>query len=921
MQSQDNNRVACLSKLYYDVAKYALLDAFHHEPSAPGLDCKKRLCLRATRHSVFFKALFIGAACLLLFFVPLLEQKHSFTNSTNYLTRKEDSEATKNTFLWSSTALEFVLLIVLLLDIVLKGIAFFPFYEISKPIKVPKSEKPNIVKWYIYHHRCFAPYRLVFYAYTFCWAVSFICIIGTLITQDTNWFITTRQLVRPIFLIAQVTMLKKAIKAIFKVSLRQLFVLALFALLFIIIFIFMMIGFGLFPQDRNPALLQHKDNSDSTVNEEGDKYFNSLAEAYWNLIVYLSTANSPDIATPAYEHNRLYYLYFCIFYFIGNFLILKVIAAFYAINFNSFIHESMERTCRHQESSLRWAFENVKMKKDDNGTVDTNKLYNFIVTDLNITDEKHWNDLNLKSNVDYSDFENLITEIFYKKPKKPSGQETTVDSPTEQTKCKARRRMIVFQKFLSFLTNFVSFFVAIFQFFALTVIVIEDYNDTLTDHHSTMAWTMMGFSIVLGIEIITKLVLVIMKCAIRYGDTSCSKQNSNSQNKKNQCKKLLKWFFCGHCLRGRKQFIKFLLLTFDWLLLIAVFVLGLVHLPCLIKEKKCLDFMNHMTLIQITICCIALRMLRMLAEIPIFSVVFKNMIRILFLFIPFLLLGYLFYYEFAVIGMALFHGVNLNDTEAAAECGSYENLEYHPYNFEDFGSTLVLLWNLMVVNNWHVMVDAYVRRTSIYSRIYFVVWWLVSETIINGVIFGLLIEILTTAKGGIEIVIKKFIKDIKKKKSWKDKLSLFLGFYVFSGGKRRILSEANDYSLFDIIKIVCCKIKPNSNQATNSQPGELSSGLQLNIQEEVIPNSDRSSQTGGNTQQDNMVTYESYVTYNDFGDEEESTQESENEELLDSFQDPSWDIFNIMEYKKKRGKQKHGKKPELNNSTSLQRAN
>ncbi|XP_011410207.2 PREDICTED: two pore calcium channel protein 2-like [Amphimedon queenslandica] len=697
-------------------------------------------------------------------------------------------------------------------------------------------------------------------------------------------------------------MLKKALKAIFKVSLRQLFVLASYALLFIVIFVFMMIGFGIFPR-HYPALLLQKHN---TVNEEGNEYFNSSAEAYWNLIVYLSTANNPDIATPAYKHHRLFYLYFCAFYFIGKVLILNVIAAFYAINFNSFIDESMERTWKHQKSSLHWAFDNMKPNKQK--WISTDKVKK-IVRDLNINDEC-WDGLNFKSIVSYKDFENLIIGFFYKKP---PGQ-----GSTEQTKYKVVG-INKFRKGLSFLTNVLGFLVAVFQFFALTVLVIKDYNDTLTGPNSIMVKTMMGFSIVLGIEIITRIILLIMKCAIRHGDTFCCKQNSNNQNEKNLCKKFFNWFFCGHSLRlsGRKKFIKFPLLIFDWLLLVAVFSLGLVHFPCLVKEK-CLNLTNVLTLTQITICCIAIRMLRMLAKIPIFSFVFNNLIRILYLFIPFLLLGYLFYYEFAIVGMAIFRGVNLNDTEAAAECGSYQNLEYYPYNFKDFGSTLVLLWNLMIVNNWHVMVDAYVKQTSIYSRIYFVIWWLVCETIINGVIIGLLIEILTNAKGGLENVIKKSINKIREQKFWKDKLSLILGFYVFSGEKSRVLLEAHSYSFGDIIKIVFCKIMPKCNKPAKplklkrrsktmpcQQELDLpSSSPRYSLQVvDMTPKSDQEFQRKddteqGNTEQVEIDTYELLYHYESDDEYEgsQSTQESEDEELPDNFQDLSWNIFDTLEY-------------------------
>ena len=48
-----------------------------------------------------------------------------------------------------------------------------------------------------------------------------------------------------------------------------------------------------------------------------------------------------------------------------------------------------------------------------------------------------------------------------------------------------------------------------------------------------------------------------------------------------------------------------------------------------------------------------------------------------------------------------------NVTPDAHECGSYQQLRYWPNNFNDFASTIVVLWHLMVVNNWHVFLNAY----------------------------------------------------------------------------------------------------------------------------------------------------------------------------------------------------------------------
>lgn len=124
-----------------------------------------------------------------------------------------------------------------------------------------------------------------------------------------------------------------------------------------------------------------------------------------------------------------------------------------------------------------------------------------------------------------------------------------------------------------------------------------------------------------------------------------------------------------------------------------------------------------------------------------------------------------------------FRGTNLTDTTSASDCGSYESLDYFSYNFEDFGSSLVLLWNLMIVNNWHIIVDAYVRRNSEAVRTYFVEWWFISETIINGVIYGILLEILANST-------KRFfslIKQLKELKSLPARFCLVLSQYFWWG--------------------------------------------------------------------------------------------------------------------------------------------
>lgn len=76
----------------------------------------------------------------------------------------------------------------------------------------------------------------------------------------------------------------------------------------------------------------------------------------------------------------------------------------------------------------------------------------------------------------------------------------------------------------------------------------------------------------------------------------------------------------------------------------------------------------------------------------------------------------------------------------SAPCGSYEQLEYWANNFDDFAAALVTLWNVMVVNNWQVFLDAYQRYSGPWSKIYFVLWWLVSSVIWINLFLALILE-------------------------------------------------------------------------------------------------------------------------------------------------------------------------------------
>ena len=762
-------------------ARYALLDALHHEAPATELKSTKRLLLRSLYHSVLFKAIFVVATCVMLIVLPFIEHKSSFTASTNYLMLEEESAPTKNKLLMTSLIIELFFLGVLMIDVILRGVVLFP-----RPYK-----------------KFCASYVFTYCAYTAALVISWICLIGSFITLaesvpslDALTFI--RQLVRPMFLIVQVSMMRKGLKAIFYSSLQLISILLL---LFIVVFVFMMLGFAIFPRHLHSEHFgQSNIVADTDTVEEGETYFNSSTDTFWYLLVYLSTANSPDFGTPAYSNHRAYFMYFGIFFFVTNYLILKVISAFYALRFLYFLKESMKRTNEHRKECFKEAFEALR-----NGSfVRVQTIRNITVSDLNLIDEDSFqllcvsmsvrlnihNENELKINKDK--FNSLLSKIF------------SCHMPLQEDKnfyafgiSDINKKCITTYLCVKFVTDLLSLPFAVIQFMCLTIFFMNDYDNSLTDPHSTMVKAMLAFSCLLFPEFFTRFFLLI-------GHFIWPSNSFKDFDVKKSCMIVLKWFFLGHKLRSdaaTKRFLGFLVDFFDWLLLLWIIILGFFHVPCLNKGTydDCFGLRNLIRIIQVTIVLVIFRMFRMLAKIPTFAIVFKSLIHILILFVPLMLLGYLFYYEFAVIGMAIFRGVNLNDTMAARDCGSYENLNYHPYNFEDFGSSLVVLWNLMIVNNWHIIVDAYVRRMSPYVRIYFVIWWLFTETILNGVLFGFLLEILSQAT-------KNYFDSMQKvtdSKSFFRKFCLILEQCKWWGENHEVntdLSFEMSWNIYDVIE-------------------------------------------------------------------------------------------------------------------------
>uniref|UniRef100_A0A8D0FG00 Ion transport domain-containing protein n=1 Tax=Strix occidentalis caurina TaxID=311401 RepID=A0A8D0FG00_STROC len=73
--------------------------------------------------------------------------------------------------------------------------------------------------------------------------------------------------------------------------------------------------------------------------------------------------------------------------------------------------------------------------------------------------------------------------------------------------------------------------------------------------------------------------------------------------------------------------------------------------------------------------------------------------------------------------------VNTTYGNSTLQCGTYEQLEYWPNNFDDFAAAVVTLWDVMVVNNWQVFLEAFSRYSIHLSRLEGMANWLGSHLV------------------------------------------------------------------------------------------------------------------------------------------------------------------------------------------------
>jgi two pore calcium channel protein 2 len=540
-----------------------------------------------------------------------------------------------------------------------------------------------------------------------------------------------RRLLRPLIFLQSSSVMKKMVNAL-KKTLPG--ILSVLFLLGIHLYLYAIIGMLIFQtsckeeethkvyncSERRHRFRKHEecDLGNTTNATEGFQYFDELGEGLVNMIVLLTTANHPDIMMPAYKQNRLYSLYFISYLVIGLYILMNVLTAVVYNQFRGFLATSIQSSFTRRRVGQFAAFvilanRTKQVKKTQGNKLEVSKSYVRLLLQeiklkkniLGLISERL--ELLTDDMLTWSQFRGIFVAL--------RGTQRRKEKHEFQFSSYRWMAWLQYALLHKYCTYF-SLFITVLNCIVISLMVVFRCDFAFPNDNTHPNY-------ILGILNLLFLPYYVVECIVYIVF-------------------LRRYFFLQ--IRHWYDLISAVLIVCGDIALICVLQTfdASIYVGTAYKEAR--------IVIQITHIFVMLRLLRIIPHVSALRHIANTILHLMRNLRAYVGLMICIYYFFAILGMIVFNGVhfspherNENGLRYSEICGTYEQSEYYPNNFDDFGSSLIVLYDVMVVNNWYVFLNAY-GRVRPYSQIFFIIWWLIASVIGLSLLVALLLEAFIT---------------------------------------------------------------------------------------------------------------------------------------------------------------------------------
>ncbi|KAM4743585.1 two pore channel protein 2 isoform 2-T2 [Anableps anableps] len=540
------------------------------------------------------------------------------------------------------------------------------------------------------------------------WLISYTVVISVSlidwvlsVSMECDEKLRVRRLVRPFFLLQNSSLMKKTLKCI-KRTLPE--IASVILLLALHLCLFTMIGMLLFAKNEDPK-----------KNGEWQFHFRDMTTSLTSLLVLLTTANNPDVMIPAYSLNRGYSIFFITFSVIGTYCLMNLLTAIIYNQFRGYLLMSVKTSIIRRRLGIRAAFHvlcfhRAQAEAQELVSVDAVlqvmsrvNMKSYYKSAITVAAQQFAE----QGTMDYQQFRRIFDELDKDciKEHPPLPQYTSVT---------LQKLQLVFSHYyITVLGNLVALANVIC---ICTILVLNSEKSTAERDNYILEIINLCFILFYLFEMSVKI--------FAFGWRGYLSYRSN--------------IFDG--------FLTVLLL----ILQIAIFIT--YRLPYSQWDPSSHGVMSLWEMVRLVNMLIVFRFLRIIPDIKLMALVASTLLDLVKNLRAFAGVLVVVYYVFAVFGIWLFEGaikpppemseLSMGNTTSnfSTVCGTYEQLGYWPNNFDDFAAAVILLYDVMIVNNWQAFMEAYSRYTSEWSKVYFVCWWLTSSVMWVNLFVALILE-------------------------------------------------------------------------------------------------------------------------------------------------------------------------------------
>ena len=486
---------------------------------------------------------------------------------------------------------------------------------------------------------------------------------------------------RPLLLIERSSTLRHIVETSLRSSLASL---PIFGIMASILLLYSYIGFIVF-----------------ATTTEGQRYFNSLPNSLTSMFILLTTANFPDIMMPIYSRARLSAIFFISYLLIMMFFLVHLVTATYYNKFreytahNSDLELHLRRDCLdqafhlldyHGVSSLSYSqWCELLYALDEGYSEDTMGLL-FHLVDRDNSGSISRSEFREVCNFLDLDFTSEEVSIPQADPDMPTAPPAAVTSPSWRSRiCQA-----LFSQ---------AFAVRVQQAFLILACLLLIFETAgcspVLEVEPDAAW---HCEIWAGVALMVSCLFVVEQGLMMF---------------------MLRHRF----FRSRWRLV-------DLLLCAMMFV---AQILC-----TSIDWIYSSTSRLLLIPRIFI-ILRLFINFRLTRIVIRALYRIIGPLLRYLLVLACLYFIYAVFGVCLFQDTILPE-DPRILASAYAANNYWANNFNTLASAFVVLLEIMTINNFFVIMDAYVTVTSIWARLYFISFIILTVYIYLNMFTGFILE-------------------------------------------------------------------------------------------------------------------------------------------------------------------------------------